>query len=162
MIEGLSNTLNGLREIIDKEKKEVALEKIVKPSIIDTVLEFDYSRIDTLPLSVLEKYLGALSQYFIFINRYVNQLSIGANAARTRYEHHLNQKVLEIKRTGITVKEKIMEAEGDQDIIELRNMVEKFEARVSVYKNIPDAIELMIQTVKKVYDARIKEKERAV
>lgn len=156
-VQQTSVALNALRAVIQEERKSTSLDKITKPSIVEDVLAFDFSHIDSLSNSDLEKYLGALSQYLIYINKYINEISIAAGAVQRRYDYVLNQKILAIKKGGQTVKEKTMEAESDPDVLELSRMLEKFQARVAMYKNIPDAIEILVQTIKKVYDSRHKE-----
>lgn len=156
-VQDTSAALNNLRTVIAEERKSTSLEKVVKPSIIEEVLGFDYSHIDSLSNPKMEQYLGALSQYYIYISKYINEITIAANTVQRRYDYALNQKILAVKKSGQTVKEKTMEAEGDGDIHELSNMLEKFQARVAMYKNIPDSIEMMVQTIKKVYDSRMKE-----
>ncbi len=152
-----SAALNTLRNLIQEERKLTALDKVQKPSIVEDVLAFDFSNIDTLSNNNLEKYMGALSQYYIYISKYINEITIAANSVQRRYDFTINQKILSVKKNGQTVKEKTMEAEGDPAIIELGAMLERFQARVAMYKNIPDSIELMIQSIKKVYDSRQKE-----
>ncbi len=158
-VEELNSKIDALRKVLEEEKKIVSLDKVLKPSIIDEVLGFDYSFLDTMNFRQLEKYLGAMSQYLIFINKHINQVTVAKICAEDEFKRHLNIAVLSInsKEFG-TLEERKSEAMKDENLLELKKHVDALNARIAVHKNIPESVSNLIQTIKKTYDARIKEK----
>lgn len=155
----LEKQTDELREIVKEEKDKTSIDKITKPSIIEKVLSFDYSNLDSLDKSDLEKHMGALSQYLIFIHTYINQINIAKTCAQDEYKRALNLSILAVEKTKYkTITEKEMEAEQDPEVKELKDHVRKLNARIAVHKNLPDSIEILIQTIKKAYDAKIRER----
>ena len=155
----LEENIDSLRTILEEEKKIVSLHKVAKPSLIEKVFEFDYSYLDTLTEQELQKYLGALSQYLIYINKHINQLNIAKGAAEDEYKRLLNMTVLSVdKKVFQTLEERKTEAQKDETVGELKQFVDKYSAQVAVYKNIPESINNLIQTIKKIYDAKIRER----
>lgn len=137
----------------ESEGFAVSFQNVKKPSKIEEILNFDFSDLDTLAIRDLEKFIGALSQYNVFYTRYVNIVTIYYIIAKEFYEKAVNQAAVGID--GKTVKERIVKAEkANEEIQYLKSEVQRQEHRLAFHKNVPETIKEMIQTCKKVYDAR--------
>lgn len=151
--------LDALRKVLEKEKEIVSLDKVLKPSLVDEVLGYDFSFLDTLSEQKISSYLGALSQYLIFLNKHINQVTVAKICAEEQFKSLLNVTVLTIdSKKFTTLEERKTEALKDEALIELKKYSDDYNARIAVHKNMPESINNLIQTIKKVYDARIKEK----
>lgn len=152
---------NLLLEELEKDQNDTFLRSVRRPDGAKEALEFQYENIDTLSTSTLEKYLGALSQYLIFVTKYVNILSAKKKVASSLYTRNLNKGFFinseELKNVkSITEKEMIVKHK-DESLLELQEHIDKIDAKLALYSNIPDTISSLIQSIKKVYDARNKE-----
>ena len=147
---------------LEEEENTTILSKVRIPSMVEKVLSFQFENLDTLPITDLEKYLGTLSQYHIYINKYVNELYSKVKVSKSVYNRKLNQAVIAISASArATIKEREMQAiNNNPELVELEDYVNTLDAKHTVYSNIPDTIGNLIQTIKKVYDARIRERER--
>src|SRR3990167_8724217 len=90
------------REIYEKEAIK---EKITKPSLIDEVLSFDFSKLDTLSPDKLHNYAGALAQQIIWLNSFVNGVNIGVVTTEEFLNQILGQETLKVE--GKSEKEKV-------------------------------------------------------
>ncbi len=157
-VEELNSKLDILRKVLEEEKKVICLDKILKPSMAEDVLGFDFSLLDTLDLKTLERYLGVLSQHLIFLNKHINQVTVAKVCAEDEFKRYLNIAILEIDNKKFsTVEERKAEALKNESLLELKKHADTLNSRIIANKNIPESIENLIQTIKKVYDARIKE-----
>lgn len=156
-LDQLEKRIEKLKELAETEKNEVLITKVKKPSLLEHVLSYDYSHVDTLNNIEIEQFLGTLSQYLIFLNKYINQLSIAYITASEAYESAVNQEALKFKDLK-TVSERQTQAIKDNiEIQKMKEIVFTYESRLAIHKNSTDTIKELIQTLKKVYDARIKE-----
>lgn len=155
-LEDLEATKIRAREIVAKEKSVLSLDKIDRPSQIDRLLTFDFSNMDTLTAKELEQFIGMLSQHLVYANKYVNQLSIVVSVIKKFYNNVLDIEAL--KEDGKSVKEREIKARVRvADIPRIEEELLKEETRLAVYSNTIDQMTQHLQTLKKVYDARIKE-----
>lgn len=156
-IEDLEKKIDRLKEIAEAEKNEVLIVKVKKPSRLEEFLSFDYSQVDTLQGHQLEQYLGGLSQYLIYLNKYINQLTIAYLTSKGFYESALSKESLKYKDLK-TISDRQTQAIADNPELEkINEVVFTYESRLAIHKNSTDTIRELIQTLKKVYDARIKE-----
>lgn len=146
-------------ELLEEENTTI-LSKVKIPSKIEKILSFQFEELDTLPPPSMESYLGALSQYHIYITKYVNEMHSRVKIAKAIYNRKLNQAIIALDlSTKTTIKEREMQAiNSDTELVGLEDYVNTLEAKYSVYSGIPDTINNLIQTIKKVYDARIRER----
>ncbi len=157
-IDTLTEKIDSLRKVLEEEKKVTSLDKVLKPSLVDEVLSFDYSYLDSLPLPRLINYMGALSQYLIYINKHINQLTVARDCAENEFKTALSINILYIdKKQFATLEERKAESQKDEVLIELKKITERYDARVAENKNIPESINNLIQTLKKVYDSKVQE-----
>lgn len=158
-VEELNSRLEELRAVVEEEKRATSMDMVLKPSEVDNILKAGFEHLDTLNVSTLEKYLGTFSQHLIYINKYLNQLTVAKICAEEIFKKHLNVHVLSIstKEFG-TLEERKSVAMKNDDLIAIKRQVDTLNSRIAANKNIPESLENLIQTIKKVYDARIKEK----
>lgn len=149
-----------LRKILEKEKEILLLEKVRKPDLTEKVMSFQYDHIDALGKLDLEQFLGALSQYHIFMVKYINQLSIAVTLADGVYERLLSLEVFSLPEEfkNKTLAEKVRKASQDTDLEEVEDKLKELQARLALYKNMPETIKNLTDNVKKVYDTKYKEK----
>lgn len=156
-VEQLAADKERIRAVVTKEKAVLHLDKITKPSKIEELFNFDFSHIDQLADNELERYVGCLSQHLIYANKYVNQLRIVVSMTKKFLNNVLDIEAL--TEDGKTAKERETKARlrvADIGIIEREALEE--ETRLAVYDNTIEQLTQHLQTLKKVYDARIKEK----
>lgn len=145
---------------IEEEEIESYLSRVTKPSGAEDALKFQYQELDTLTIQRLEKYLGALSQYLVYITKYINNLSSRRKVANSVYNRKLSHAIFKYSVNAKSMTEKEMIAQqNDPGLYELLDHIESLDAKLALYNNIPDTLENIIQTIKKVYDARTKERK---
>lgn len=146
---------------LGKEQEASFLGLVKRPDGAKEALEFQYEGLDTLSSKTLEKYLGALSQYLIFVTKYVNILSARKKIANSVFNRKLNAGYYlhsqEIKNLKSITEKEIYVKQADPDLIELEDYLGNMDAKMAIYSNIPDTINGLIQSIKKIYDARIRE-----
>lgn len=151
--EELQEKYKEAEDLYKKEGINISFSIVKKPDKIQEILNFDFSDIDTLSIKDMEKYIGALTQYNIFITRYVNVLTIFYIIAKEFYEKAVNKEA--VTKEGKTIKERVVKAESENEEIQyLKSEMQRQEKRLAFHKNVPETIKEMIQSVKKVYDAR--------
>lgn len=155
--EQLAKEKDRIRTIIVKEKSVLGLDRVVKPSKINDLLEFDFSHIDNLADNELEQFMGILSQHLVYANKYVNQLRIVVSVTKRFLNNVIDME--SIKEDGKTAKERETKARiRVTDIADIEREALEEETRLAVYDNTIEQLTQHLQTLKKVYDARIKEK----
>lgn len=155
-LEDLERGKDRIREIVAKEKSVLSLDKVDRPSRVEEVLKFDFSKIDTLTPRELEQFMGMLSQQLVYATKYVNQLRIGVTHTKKFFNNVLD--IESLKEDGKTGRER--EVKAKIRVVELRDIEDKLleeETRLAVYDNTIEQLTQHLQTLKKVYDARIKE-----
>ncbi len=140
---------------LEEEENNLFLNRIKKSDYVEKVLSFQYEELDTLTIQTLGNYLGALSQYAIFIQKHINNFEARRKIAKSTYSRKLNSAIFRYSEKAKSMTEKEMVAqENDVELFDLLDYIEKLDAKLSLYNNIPDTIEGLIQTIKKVYDAK--------
>ncbi len=155
-LEDLERGKERIREIVVKEKSVLSLDKIDRPSRVEEVLKFDFSKIDTLTPRELEQFMGMLSQQLVYANKYINQLAISVSHTKKFFNNAID--IESLKEDGKTGRER--EVKAKIRVAELREIEDKLlaeETRLAVYDNTIEQLTQHLQTLKKVYDARIKE-----
>ncbi len=147
---------------LDKEQEVSLLKLVERPDGAKDALKFQYEGLDTLMPKTLEKYLGALSQYLIYVTKYVNILSAKKKVATSFYNRKMNEaffiyadKLKQIK--SMSEKEMTVRQE-DPNLVELQDHIDGLDAKLALYSGIPDTIEGLIQSIKKVYDSKVRER----
>ncbi len=141
-----------LGSIIEREDARL---KIIRPTLVDEAISFDYSDLDTLPKETLEKYMGALSQYLIFLNRYVNILDVKHKLLKGLFDSYLDRKALEYE--GKSDKERERKAKlANPEFGEAERIVFERQALLKLNERETDQIAELIKTIKKVYDVHTK------
>lgn len=153
--EQLESDRKKIREALMAEEAIVPLKGIKMPGLIEEISSFDYSNLDTLSPAKLESYMGALSQYLIFLQKHVNQLKIGYDSATRTYQEAIQEESL--KKDGKTMKEKEARASVMEEIRQAALEVQISKARLDKYEKVPDHFKELLQSIKKVYSARISE-----
>lgn len=153
---------NEIVSSIGEEEFKSFLNLIKRPDGAREALAFQYENLDVLTPQTLEKYMGALSQYLIWITKYINELKSKRNKAESVYKKKLEEGFFkysaELKQIkSMTEKEMIVKFH-DQELVELQNHIDKMDASLTQYYNIPDTTNNLIQSIKKTYDSRIKER----
>lgn len=155
-IQDLEAAKDRARAVVAKEKSVLSMDKIEKPSQIEKLLAFDFSMMDTLTAKELEQFMGMLSQHLVYANKYVNQLSIIVSVIKKFYNNVIDIEAL--KEDGKTAKEREVKAKlRVTEIPLLEEELLKEETRLAVYSNTIEQMTQHLQTLKKVYDARLKE-----
>lgn len=153
--------INNLKKTLEEEQLASMLSLIKRPDGAKEALEFQYEELDSLSIKTLQKYLGALSQYLIYVTKYVNTLESKKKIASSFYNRKISEGYFkysdELKNIKSVSEKEIYIKHEDKELNELLDSIENLEAKLVLYSNIPDTINNLIQTLKKVYDARIKE-----
>lgn len=157
-----------MQEVLEKEKQlSIELEKEQESSFLKLVkrpdgakeaLEFQYEQLDSLNPKTLERYLGALSQYLIYVTKYVNILNSKRKLTYSTLSRKINEGLFlhsqELKALKSMTEKEIFVKQSDKDLAELEDYLDSMDAKLAVYSNIPDTIEGLINTIKKVYDSK--------
>ena len=147
-----------LMSSLNDEENRSLLNKIKLPTKAEDILAHQYEDLDSLSIQDLVLYLGVLSQYHAYITVYVNALNGRRKLAKSFLERKLNTSMFKYSAEmngKPTLKEKESFAkQKDADLLELEEYVDTIDAKFSVYENVPDTISNLIQTLKKVYDAK--------
>ncbi len=158
-LDRLNAKLKEVREEVSSEHRVISLDKVNKPSLVDEVMGFDYSLLDSLGENILKKYLGALSQHLVFLSRHINHLSAERDCAEEEFKKYQSIAILSIdKNVYKTLEERKAESMKDQSLTELKNVLDSLNTKLTAHKNSPEVITNLIQTIKKALDSKTKEK----
>lgn len=137
------------REIYEKEAIK---EKITKPSLIDEVLSFDFSKLDTLSPDKLHNYAGALAQQIIWLNSFVNGVNIGVVTTEEFLNQILGQETLKVE--GKSEKEKVNRVMANiPELLEIKNDLINQQSKLAFYSNKIDTYNGLLNIIKKVLDS---------
>lgn len=161
LIEQLIEKEKKLEEDLNKEQQTNLLVFIKKPDGVKNALEYQYDTIDVLSTKTLEQYLGALSQYLVYINKYINILvsqkktAVSFMSRKMSYAMYINGDSLKSLKS-ISEKEGFVK-QKDPELLEVEEYIDTLDAKIALYNNIPDSVSNLIQTIKKIYDNRMRE-----
>ncbi len=164
--------MSYVAEVIEEEKKLVSaiedeearsfLNLVKRPDGAKEALSFQYENLDTLTPEKLEKYMGALSQYLIWITKYLNTLKSKRHLANSYYNKKLSEGFFkfseDLKQIKSMTEKEMYVKHNDLELEDLFWHIEKTDAVLSQYADSPDTINNLIQSIKKTYDSRIKER----
>ena len=140
---------------LEQEETNLFLNLVKRSDFVKEVLAFQYEELDTLTLSRMEKFLGALNQYSIYVAKYINNFEARRKVAKAVYDRKLSIAIFKYSEKAKSMTEKEMVAqENDKELFDILDHIQEIEAKLALYNNIPDKLESLIQTIKKVYDAK--------
>jgi hypothetical protein len=160
-IEEVKQKEKELFSTIEEEQIKSLLKEVIRPDGAKEALGVQYEHLDSMNRQTLERYIGALSQYLIYLTKYINMLGAKKSVNQSVYNRKLSEGFFrnseELKLIKTIAEKEIFVKRTDPGLLELQDKIELIEAKLALYKDMPETINNLIQTIKKVYDARIKE-----
>lgn len=134
------------------------LAKLPKPKLLQEIMTFDPTKIDTLNIRILNQYVLACGQGIVWFQIEYNIQKVKTVDATNAYEMALRKAIFLLKTDITAVKEK----EGavfstNPEVCELKKQMEIEEAKLIILEKFSDRMIDLANAIKKIHDSKQKE-----